>query len=239
MFGNIPPFFANGQPSTNTNTLNFTGGAWTFTKSAQASTAETIVTFSVADDTTSKIIFKNNTTSDSAASLMIQGIGSTTQRGLIISGAITTDTGTNAALVFDARTAADAVVVTRPIFQWRNFGTAVMAMSAAGGLSITGGSAPSLTLGASGTAITQMRVYTPTIDPASVAANTTAEQTFTVSGLTTADKVIVNKPTSTAGLGIVNVRVSAADTLAITFGNFTGIAIDPASEVYSVIAIRS
>ena len=91
----------------------------------------------------------------------------------------------------------------------------------------------------SGTAITKIVVYTPTIDPASVNANTTAEQTFTVTGLTTADKVIVNKPTNTAGLGIVNARASAADTLAITFGNFTAAPIDAASEVYSVIAIRS
>lgn len=42
-----------------------------------------------------------------------------------------------------------------------------------------------------------------TIDPASVAANTTAEQTFTVPGLKTGCAVFVNKPTATAGLGNV------------------------------------
>ncbi|MDP2218544.1 MAG: hypothetical protein Q8J68_14800 [Methanolobus sp.] len=96
----------------------------------------------------------------------------------------------------------------------------------------------SLALG-EGTVITKIVVYASTIDPASVAANTTAEQTFTVTGLATTDKLIINKPTNTAGLGIVNVRASAANTVAITFGNFTAGAIDAASEVYAVIAIRN
>lgn len=98
--------------------------------------------------------------------------------------------------------------------------------------------ATSIALGG-GTAITKIVVYSQVIDPASVAANTTAEQTFTVTGLTTADKVIVNKPTNTAGLGIVNARASAADTIAITFGNFTAAAIDAASETYAIVAIRN
>ncbi len=95
-------------------------------------------------------------------------------------------------------------------------------------------------VGSSGTPLTQITVYTPTLTPAACNANTTAEQTFTVTGLTTADKVIVNKPTSQAGLGIVGVRVTAADTLGITYSNNTGSPITPtASEVYPVIAIRS
>jgi len=90
-----------------------------------------------------------------------------------------------------------------------------------------------------GTAITKIVVYSQSLDVASVAANTTAEQTFTVTGLTTADKVFVNKPSLSAGLGIVNARVSAADTLAITFVNATGTAIDPAAETYAIVALRS
>lgn len=98
--------------------------------------------------------------------------------------------------------------------------------------------ATSLAIG-SGTVITKTVVYTPILTPASVAANTSAEQTFTVTGLTTADKVIVNGPAPTAGTGIVNVRVSAADTLAITFGNFTAGGLTPTSGTYSIIAIRN
>lgn len=96
----------------------------------------------------------------------------------------------------------------------------------------------SLTVGG-GTAITKIVVYSQALDVASVAANTTAEQTFTVTGLTTGDKVFVNKPSVNAGLGIVNARVSAADTLALTFVNATAAAIDPASETYTIVAFRS
>lgn len=98
--------------------------------------------------------------------------------------------------------------------------------------------ATSIALGG-GTAITKIVVYAATIDPASVAAATSVEQTFTVTGLTTADKVIVSKPTATAGVGIVNARVSAANTLALTFMNATAGAVDPVSEVYTVMALRS
>lgn len=90
-----------------------------------------------------------------------------------------------------------------------------------------------------GTPITKIAVYTPTLTPASVAAATTAEQTFTVNGLAVGDKVIVNGPAPTAGTGIVNARVSAADTLAITFANVTAGALTPAAGTYTVIAIRS
>lgn len=73
-----------------------------------------------------------------------------------------------------------------------------------------------------------------TLSPAAVAANTTAEQTFTVTGLAVGDVVgSINKPTAQAGLSIAGVRVSAANTLAITFGNATAGSITPtASEVY-------
>ena len=77
-----------------------------------------------------------------------------------------------------------------------------------------------------------------TIDVASVAANTSAEQTFTVSGLSTKDIVFVNKSDLDAGLVVGNARVSAADTLALTFGNLTGSPIDPASETYKLVVLR-
>ena len=77
-------------------------------------------------------------------------------------------------------------------------------------------------------------IYDVTINPSSVGANTTSEQTFSVSGVSTNDWVDVKKPTHTAGIGIVNVRVSAKDTIAITFSNSTGGAIDPPSETYKV-----
>src|SRR5712691_6459698 len=73
-----------------------------------------------------------------------------------------------------------------------------------------------------GTVIKGLARFAQSLSPALVAANTTAEQTFTVTGLAVGDVVIsVNKPTAQAGLGIVGWRVSAANTLAITFSNNT------------------
>lgn len=77
------------------------------------------------------------------------------------------------------------------------------------------------------------------LSPGAVAANTTAEQTFTVNGLAVGDAMFVNKPTAQAGLGIVGARVSAANTLAITFSNNTGLAITPtAAETYQIGGMR-
>lgn len=99
--------------------------------------------------------------------------------------------------------------------------------------------ASSLSVGASGTPITQMRVYTPTLTPASVAINISAEQTFSVPGLTTADTLIVNGPAPTVGTGIIAARVSGADTLALTFVNVTIGILTPASGAYRILAVRS
>ena len=78
-----------------------------------------------------------------------------------------------------------------------------------------------------------------TLSPASVANATSAEQTFTVNGLLVEDYVMVNKPTTQAGLVIGGVRVSASNTLAINFGNLTAATITPtAAEVYTVMVDR-
>ena len=68
---------------------------------------------------------------------------------------------------------------------------------------------------------------------------TTSEQTVTVPGLEVGDFVSVVKPTHQAGLGVVNARVSAKNTLAITFVNPTAAGITPtASEIYLVLHAR-
>lgn len=82
-------------------------------------------------------------------------------------------------------------------------------------------------------------VIAVTLSPAAVANATSAEQTFTVTGLLLGDMVTVNKPTAQAGIGIVGSRVSAADTLAITFMNATAATVTPtASQVYLVSVKR-
>src|ERR1700689_4655883 len=67
-----------------------------------------------------------------------------------------------------------------------------------------------------------------TLTPVSVGNATAAEQTFSATGigLLTTDFVGVNC-SGQAGLGIVGARVSAADTLAITYMNTTAATITP------------
>ncbi len=85
-----------------------------------------------------------------------------------------------------------------------------------------------------------MGVVQLTLSPASVAANTTAEQTFTFPGIRLRDTIAgVSKPTSQAGLGVVNYRVTADDTIGITFVNSTASPIVPtASEMYKITWVR-
>lgn len=74
-----------------------------------------------------------------------------------------------------------------------------------------------------------------TLSPASVANATSAEQTFTCTGVQLGDFVAVNKPTAQAGIGIVGSRVSANDVIGITFMNSTAATVTPtASQVYTV-----
>ena len=89
--------------------------------------------------------------------------------------------------------------------------------------------------------IWKVGVFNITLSPISVAPNTSAEQTFAATGigLLTTDLVVVQKPTSQAGLVMGGTRVSAADTLAINFGNLTAATITPtASQVYTVGVFR-
>ncbi len=78
-----------------------------------------------------------------------------------------------------------------------------------------------------------------TISPTSVAPNTTAEQTFAITGLVLGDMIDINKPTHQGGLGITNSRVSSAGVLAIAFVNATAATITPtASEIYYITVSR-
>ena len=76
--------------------------------------------------------------------------------------------------------------------------------------------------------------------PVEVAANTSAEQDLTVTGVKVGDVIAVNKPSAQAGLGVVGVRVKSADLVSVTFGNFTATPITPtASEAYSFLVARA
>lgn len=81
------------------------------------------------------------------------------------------------------------------------------------------------------------RSYESAINPASIAANAESVQSFTVKGLSASDVLTVNKPSSTAGLDLVQAWATK-DTLNLKFRNHTGSAIDPGSETYRIIATR-
>ena len=109
-----------------------------------------------------------------------------------------------------------------------------------GGTTPAAGSFTTATLsGAGSTAISALYRVTVALTPAAVAANTTAEQIFAVTGVGVNDVVNVNKPSAQAGLGIAGVRVSSAGNVGINFVNATAAAITPtAAEVYSFSGIR-
>ncbi len=81
--------------------------------------------------------------------------------------------------------------------------------------------------------------FTAALTPSAVSANSVAEQTFTVTGILTSDKLVnVIKPTLTTHIGIVGARISANNTIAITYLNSSGGSATPAAETYSVLVWR-
>jgi len=76
------------------------------------------------------------------------------------------------------------------------------------------------------------------LTPASVATITCAEQSFTVNGLKVGDIVMVNPPSITAGVSLTAARVSAANTLTITFCNPTAGSLTPAAGSYAINVMR-
>jgi hypothetical protein len=93
--------------------------------------------------------------------------------------------------------------------------------------------------GVTGSGVERIVSYTQTITPAATAAaiGTTA-QTFTVTGLATTDRVIVNVPGVTSLCPMVHARVSAANTLQLWFSTLTAAACTPAAGSHTIIAIR-
>ena len=85
----------------------------------------------------------------------------------------------------------------------------------------------------------QMKVYSQTITPASVATIVCAEQTFTVTGLVAAtDKVLYNPPATGNATSAAQVRVSADNTLAVMYCNPTAGALTPGAGTATIIAYR-
>jgi hypothetical protein len=89
--------------------------------------------------------------------------------------------------------------------------------------------------------INKLNLVTVVLSPASVAANTTAEQLFTVPGVDAFQDFVIDitKPTAQAGLGIVGLRVSGAAQVGVTFSNNTAAPIVPtAAQAYTFAIAR-
>ncbi len=91
-----------------------------------------------------------------------------------------------------------------------------------------------------GTAISKVLRGTVSVNPASVAANSVSTQTVTITGAVAGDSVVLNPPAAglTAGLLVTQVRVSAADTVSVTYYNTTGSAIDEGSGNWNYLLVR-
>lgn len=74
------------------------------------------------------------------------------------------------------------------------------------------------------------------LTPAAVAATTSVEQTFTVPGLLPTDQIsaIQLQAAWTVLVDVVNCRVSAANTLAVSFQNSTGGSVTPPAGTYLI-----
>jgi hypothetical protein len=81
-------------------------------------------------------------------------------------------------------------------------------------------------------------VLTLSLNVAQISATTSSEQTFTVRGLKPNDFVALCKPSLHAGVAIANVRVKAADQLAMQFLNTTGSPVTPGVETYLLFYCR-
>ena len=98
-----------------------------------------------------------------------------------------------------------------------------------------------LTIGLSGTALSQMTVYSQVLTPlAAVTTATCAEESFTVTGVTTADDLILNFAGAISGNAVpVTARVSDADSVVINFCNAGAVTDTPAAGTFNIIGIRS
>lgn len=83
-------------------------------------------------------------------------------------------------------------------------------------------------------------IISPSLTPVSVAAATSAEQSFTIPGLQVGDMIAGIAPPSlmTAGIGISYGRVSAANTLIISFVNATAGGVIPVAGSYLINVCR-
>lgn len=98
-------------------------------------------------------------------------------------------------------------------------------------------SSAGITIG-SGSAISKVLTATASLDFGSIAAQSSADLTVTVTGAATGDAVIMGLPASPSAGVVFNAFVSSANTVTIRATNATSGAIDPASATYRATVIQ-
>lgn len=93
-------------------------------------------------------------------------------------------------------------------------------------------------IGAAGTLLAEVKKYSPSLTPASVAANSVVEQSFAVVGLVPGDHVTVSGPAPVAGTACIGARCGVADNVILTFINTTAGALTPSAGFYRITQIR-
>lgn len=86
--------------------------------------------------------------------------------------------------------------------------------------------------------VRSITIMQATVDLGSVAANTSEEETATLTGVKTGDVVVVSKSDLDAGIILGTVRVTADDTIAIQVINTTASPVDAASETMDFVVFR-
>lgn len=109
------------------------------TRTAAASTAETIQSWKVSDDASSSLALVNGTANANEFAPKFQGVQSGTNVALNFNAQGTTDTGTNPVLLFMSQIG-NANVGTRPAVAFWNLVTSIIELSAAYNLQFKGGS---------------------------------------------------------------------------------------------------
>lgn len=144
-------FGITGSPST----------GWTFTKTAEASTAEVIATFGVSDDTSDYLRILNGTASDTFFWPIIEGKSpGSSSPGVQLQGLATTDSGTTGVVRIRALTAVGGAITSRSVLSVLNLNTEVLSLlplnsgaNSALSWGTQAGSAPAFTTRSSGTRI--------------------------------------------------------------------------------------
>lgn len=93
-------------------------------------------------------------------------------------------------------------------------------------------------IGAAGTLLVEVKKYSPSLTPASVAANSVVEQSFACTGLVPGDHCSVSGPAPVAGTACIGARCGVADNVILTFVNTTAGALTPSAGFYRITQIR-